>query len=393
MNSLNSPSKNAFSSADLYASATKSNSDENKEFDLPSSAGAMYRSQSLFQVGDSESQDYFRKQKSSKRSSMNFHSAVDSYQHLTNDGTNMYKNNQTKAYDASSMYTCTPEESPFRSPYEEYAPTPKSSKMSKMNARKSLLGPDAFGFDAQNGDPRIIMGEKGNERNLPHQPIFESNKKRNTPAQEDGAHIELITVPGLGAEYTQEELNEMRKSGGKVNRVKKMRRCCQSIFKSNNSLLRDQDGEKTFFGRIRPRVAVFVAFGFCICLAVLLYFVIPRVPVFAVQSKSPLTAIPDGSSMITHHSPTNFSMDMKINLRADNTANWLTTKIHKMEMDVTDLSSLKKVGQGVETGISFPARQKPIFPVLVHFAYASINVTGDQTWSHWINACGPKCKR
>lgn len=403
MSSYKRQSENAFSSADIYASAPTSPvevevelNDQRKDYNFPSSASAMYQSpfESYKDISaqSRHSQENFGE--AQKMSSMNFHSAADLHHQLTNDAASMYKNSYPNMHDASSRYNSNTAESPFRSPYEEYAPTPKSSKAPKMNnARKSLLGPDAFGFDAQNGDPRVIMGEKGNDRNLPHQPTFASTNKRKTQAEEDGAHIELITVPGLGAEYTEEEMQGMRKSARKANRTQRMKNCCISIFKSNNNtLLRDEDGQKTLIGRIQPRVAVFVAFGFCICLGVLLYFVIPRVPMFAVQSRSPLTAIPDGSSMITHHSPTNFSMDMKVNLRADNTANWLATKISKMEMDVTDLSTFKKVGQGIETDLSFPARQKTVFPFSAHFAYASINVTGDQTWSHWINACGPKCK-
>jgi len=269
MSSYKRQSENAFSSADIYASAPTSPvevevelNDQRKDYNFPSSASAMYQSpfESYKDISaqSRHSQENFGE--AQKMSSMNFHSAADLHHQLTNDAASMYKNSYPNMHDASSRYNSNTAESPFRSPYEEYAPTPKSSKAPKMNnARKSLLGPDAFGFDAQNGDPRVIMGEKGNDRNLPHQPTFASTNKRKTQAEEDGAHIELITVPGLGAEYTEEEMQGMRKSARKANRTQRMKNCCISIFKSNNNtLLRDEDGQKTLIGRIQPRVAVFV---------------------------------------------------------------------------------------------------------------------------------------
>lgn len=131
----------------------------------------------------------------------------------------------------------------------------------------------------------------------------------------------------------------------------------------------------------------------------------------AVQTVTPLIAVPDGASMKTNHRPTNFryvwvaivvgeiahrflhlSMEMKVNLRADNVGGWITTRVKKMDIVVRDISTSKKVGSGTLFDQKFPGRKRTPFQFPVSFAYASLNATGDETWRHWISACGPKCR-
>lgn len=85
-------------------------------------------------------------------------------------------------------------------------------------------------------------------------------------------------------------------------------------------------------------------------------------------------------------------MDMKINLRADNSDGWISTKVKTMDMKVYDITTSQLVGSGTLKDQSFPGRKRTEFQFPVSFAYASINVTGDATYLHWINACGPKCE-
>lgn len=113
---------------------------------------------------------------------------------------------------------------------------------------------------------------------------------------------------------------------------------------------------------------------------------------FAIQTTTPLVAVPDGNGMTTHNSPTNFSMTMDINLRGDNRGGWLPSNAYSLTLEVTDLSTSKKVGRGKLDSMSFAGRKNTVFQFPVAFSYASINSTGDATWKHWINACGPKCE-
>lgn len=84
---------------------------------------------------------------------------------------------------------------------------------------------------------------------------------------------------------------------------------------------------------------------------------------------------------------------MNVNLRADNTAAWIPTKLTEMTMKVTDIRTSKVVGEGSLKEQSFAAKKRTVFKFPVSFAYGSINATGDETWLHWINACGPKCEQ
>lgn len=86
-------------------------------------------------------------------------------------------------------------------------------------------------------------------------------------------------------------------------------------------------------------------------------------------------------------------MNMNVNLRADNTGSWIRTVASKIELNVWDLTTHKLVGTGYLPHHTFPARRMEAFQVPVRFAYASLNATGDATWTHWIKACGPKCKQ
>jgi hypothetical protein len=232
-----------------------------------------------------------------------------------------------------------------------------------------LLDPSDFGFDAQNGDPRLIMGKEIDDVAVAR------------PAVLDESTVELITISALGAEFTADELRQAQKGGRARTALRRQREGCAAWRK----------GEDRICCGLNPRKLVFIVAFFLAMLGMLLYFVIPRVPIFGLQTRNTLIAVPDGSSMLTHHAPTNFSMDMKVTLRADNTAGWVPTHASDLNIEVTDLGTMRRVGLGTMADMSFPGRKKTVFEFPVHFAYASVNVTGDQTWAHWINACGPKC--
>lgn len=83
-------------------------------------------------------------------------------------------------------------------------------------------------------------------------------------------------------------------------------------------------------------------------------------------------------------------MTMDLNLRADNMNGWVPSKINGLKVRVTDQTSAVKVGEGKLESISFPGRKKTIFKVSVDFSHQSLNVTGDQTFLDFYQACGPK---
>lgn len=70
--------------------------------------------------------------------------------------------------------------------------------------------------------------------------------------------IELITVPALGAEFTDEEARQMRKPHKRRSKIQARKK------KIGSATGKWTSGEHKLFGWLSPRVAVFMAFGFCI---------------------------------------------------------------------------------------------------------------------------------
>lgn len=251
--------------------------------------------------------------------------------------------------------------------------------------RKSLLPSEAFGFDVRNADPRrsIIHLNSGSANRNSHY----SNTGGNTNAisgmgpqhADSTTGIELITVPALGNEYTKEELREMTRGSKRRKKRSQRKKRCQLWV----------SGQDHLWGWLSPRVAVFIVFFILVALGVMLYFVIPRVPTFAVLSTNPVVAIPNGASMQVNHAPTNFSMDMGFNLRANNRGSWIQTHAQDLKMEVTDLNTYKVVGKGQMDGINFKGRRNTLFQFPVHFSYVSLNASGDQTWQDFYTGCGP----
>lgn len=240
--------------------------------------------------------------------------------------------------------------------------------------RMSLLPSDAFGFDVRNADPRRSI--------IRHEPTQRKSAAISGmgPAHADSTTgIELITVPALGTEYTKEELRGM--TGATRRRNKRSSR--------SKSWRLWVSGQDHLCGWLSPRIAVFIAFFTLAGLAVLLYFVIPRVPTFAILAAAPVTAVPNGASMEVHRSPTNFSMDMDFNLRADNKASWIRTSLTALQLEVTDITTSKLVGRGVLPSLHLPGRTQTSFKFPVHYSYVSLNTSGDPTWQDFYTACGP----
>ena len=56
----------------------------------------------------------------------------------------------------------------------------------------------------------------------------------------------------------------------------------------------------------------------------------------------------------------------------------------------TELTTSKKIGEGVLKDRSFPGQSKTVFKLPVDFHYSSLNLTGDPTFQVVHSACGHK---
>ncbi|SJX63660.1 uncharacterized protein SRS1_14410 [Sporisorium reilianum f. sp. reilianum] len=272
-------------------------------------------------------------------------------------------------------------------PYSDAAPL-----AAKAGNRKSLLPSEAFGFDVRNADPRrsvIQHGPNAANRTSAYSAAAAATGNGLAashtisgmgPQHADSTTgIELITVPALGNEYTKEELRDMTRSSKRRKKRSHRRKRCQLWV----------SGEDHLWGWLSPRVAVFIVFFALVALGVMLFFVIPRVPTFAILSTNPVVAIPNGASMKVSHSPTNFSMQMGFNLRASNRNGWIASHATDLTLKVTDLNTYVKVGEGHLDAYTFQARGNTAFQFPVQFSYVSLNASGDQTFQDFYKGCGP----
>jgi len=207
-------------------------------------------------------------------------------------------------------------------------------------------------------------------------PAGSGASKPNTPMSETGAGpVELVTVPALGAEWQKSELHAMTKSGKREERYER-------VSSKWRAFRRDEHGFCGIPGLTR-RLFVWVLFGVCVVIALILAFTIPRVPGFAVNGQTPLSG---GSNVQFSRTPANFSFDTTLNLQIDTHSNFIPLHFNKIHAEVFDSDTDRKVAQGDVSAQTFPAKAFNTFKFPLTFNYTAFN-TSDQTWNDVYNAC------
>ena len=121
-------------------------------------------------------------------------------------------------------------------------------RQQKRENRKTLIPSGSFGFDAQNSVPQ--MTATGDDIGRPYLDGGAKSKTEGT----DVSDIELITVPALGDEYTSEEIKAMKKPHKRRHKARSTRDKAQRWIKKDDR----------YCGGLSPRLAVFLAFSFCV---------------------------------------------------------------------------------------------------------------------------------
>lgn len=209
--------------------------------------------------------------------------------------------------------------------------------------------------------------------------------------------VEMVTVPVLGPEWKASELgNKPKKELEEAKRDVRARKWKEW-----------KRGERGLCGRYFTRkFLVWFAFAFCIAcvvifardfaylglllnalyhicsLAVVLVFVIPRVPGFEFNSDQPLTTAtaPFNETIPVEFSPSpaNFSFPANIDLEVNTQSSFLSLHFTHFDAQVFDLQTGKQVGTGSLPKFSLPAKKFPIITVPLNFTYLADNTT-DQT--------------
>ncbi|KAI9509980.1 hypothetical protein F5148DRAFT_1274975 [Russula earlei] len=197
--------------------------------------------------------------------------------------------------------------------------------------------------------------------------------------------VEMVTVPALGAEWGKDELKAMTKRGRREEKSEDRSRKWKAFNRGQYGLC----GRKW----LTRRTLVFVIFALCAAIAIVLAFVIPRVPSFAINGSTPLvpatgwfnTSIPAQFSRF----PANFSFPALISLQVDTSGNFLPLVFKHLDAQVYDLDSFRLVGTGHLNHTKLPAKQFTDIQMPLNFTYLATN-DSDLTWINWYNACKNK---
>ncbi|KAL0960605.1 hypothetical protein HGRIS_005637 [Hohenbuehelia grisea] len=196
--------------------------------------------------------------------------------------------------------------------------------------------------------------------------------------------VELVTVPGMGAEWKKSELRDMTKSGRRAKKYSSRR----EFFREWNR------GERGLCGPyFTKKVFIFVLFGICVALALVLGFTLPRVPSFAFSNDAPLGAASgdwnDTVPLIFSRAPANFSFPAFAQLQVDTNGNYLPLHFTRIHAEVYDLDTSRIIATGDWGRHSLPAKSYPEIQIPLNFTYIATNDT-DQTWKNWYGGCRNK---
>ncbi|KAI0298116.1 hypothetical protein B0F90DRAFT_1735099 [Multifurca ochricompacta] len=197
--------------------------------------------------------------------------------------------------------------------------------------------------------------------------------------------VEMVTVPALGAEWGKDELKDMTKRGRREKKSENFGRKWKAFHR----------GEYGLFGRkwLTRRLLVFTVFAICAVIGIVLAFVIPRVPGFSLNGRTPLVSATGWFNQSIpaefNRAPANFSFPAAISLQVDTNSNFLPLVLKDLDAQVYDLDSFRLVGTGHLNHTKLQAKTFTNILMPLNFTYLATN-DSDQTWNNWYNACKNK---
>lgn len=122
-----------------------------------------------------------------------------------------------------------------------------------------------------------------------------------------------------------------------------------------------------------------------VAIALIWYFVWPRVPTLGLLSVDDTSSTGGwGTNALVYNTTWN------VNMTADNSANWVPTRIQQISVSVIDRDTEQEFGQGQLNDFVMQPRSKSgtvAIPVNIFYQATS---TSDQTYKDLYNACGPQ---
>ncbi|KAG1141497.1 hypothetical protein G6F37_006465 [Rhizopus arrhizus] len=120
-----------------------------------------------------------------------------------------------------------------------------------------------------------------------------------------------------------------------------------------------------------------------IVVVIIWYFVWPRVPTLSVSSVNDNADI----KVITNSTKKSISTQWNVSLSADNSANWVPTRLNSIDLAIYDAKTLVPFGSGSLGVMMLAPRKKSTIsiPMTIYYATDSLN---DTTFQDLYNACG-----
>jgi len=149
-------------------------------------------------------------------------------------------------------------------------------------------------------------------------------------------------------------------------------------------------GQAVMCGCVSKSMFIFILFGVCAVIVLILAFTIPRVPAFSFNINAPLTnATGEWNASIPvyfNRLPANFSFPGVAQLEADTTSNWVPLHFRYLRAQVYDLQTSRQVASGLWAGASMGAKSFVNIQIPLNFTYLASN-DSDQTWKNWYASC------
>ncbi|KAI9266473.1 hypothetical protein BDA99DRAFT_535903 [Phascolomyces articulosus] len=210
-------------------------------------------------------------------------------------------------------------------------------------------------------DTPSVIGASDKDRTISIQPELNNNNNNNNQNHHDGA-TPSMTARVMGG-YTTSPLTGAEGDQIEFSKRKTRRRWCG----------------------LRKRIITFFIFLFCAAIALIWYFVWPRVPQLMFEDV-------DGPSY--YHVNNNdtqqvyFNASWILNMTADNNANWIPTHIRDMAVTVFYRPTNQPFGHGNSGSFQLSPRSFQIveIPISIYILVDS----NDPTYVAVANACGPR---
>ncbi|KAI8975080.1 hypothetical protein BDF20DRAFT_876818 [Mycotypha africana] len=127
----------------------------------------------------------------------------------------------------------------------------------------------------------------------------------------------------------------------------------------------------------------FISVVVTVIIVLVWYFVWPRIPSMTLDDVDNIGSI----QVITNSTRKVMSTQWLLNLTADNSVNWVPTRIQALDIFITDDKTNQAFGNGSSGFFILPPKKKSIVTIPMTIFYASDNVN-DTTFQDLYNACG-----